>query len=373
VVMFLPMLPHLQEYFAVSVTQISWLPNIGYLTMIVFSIIVGKLINKVGIKNLILISLSLWILGIVIELIALGSISFYTFVMGRFIEGVGEAFIFPILLSMNKAELKVAKEEKIGLSLIEFSAALGGLIAAMISGKLLNNPGKFLVIPISIAVITMVFIIFKFNKTRLFEEQKEVVNEKAKESMKAYISLLIMIFMVQAIFVSIQVYLAYYLEVFNASSLTGVIISIEEVMIGLGTLAPIFIFKNMSFKRIRNIIVVALGLGSVILALQISIYIAIATSAVIAFFVGAGFTALNFYVLKTIKTKVTQKLSLYSTIRISGGFVLSIVWGNLIESYKSSGLSYREIFKYLYLFEGIYIVLIFIIIVYMQKREVSFE
>src|SRR5471030_2093111 len=90
VVMFLPMLPHIQEIFGVSVSEISWIPNLGYLTMIIFSTFVGKIINRVGIKKLLLLSLILWIIGISIEILAFSNLHFYIFVSGRLVEGIGE-------------------------------------------------------------------------------------------------------------------------------------------------------------------------------------------------------------------------------------------------------------------------------------------
>ena len=94
VVMFLPMFPHIQEVFGVSVSQISWIPNVAFLTMIIFAILVSKIINRVGIKKLLLISLILWITGIVLEIVALSNLHFYVFVIGRFVEGIGELLCF---------------------------------------------------------------------------------------------------------------------------------------------------------------------------------------------------------------------------------------------------------------------------------------
>ena len=95
VVMFLPMLPHIQAIFSVSVSQISWIPNVGYLTMIAFSILVGKIVNKVGIRRLLLISLILWIIGISIEILAFNNLYFYVFLLGRFFRRNWRSFYFP--------------------------------------------------------------------------------------------------------------------------------------------------------------------------------------------------------------------------------------------------------------------------------------
>ncbi|MBC8062854.1 MAG: MFS transporter [Clostridiaceae bacterium] len=371
VVMFLPMLPHIQQVFGVSVSQISWIPNVGYLTMIIFSSFVGKIINKVGIKRLLLFSLILWIMGISIEILALNNLYFNVFITGRVIEGIGEAFIFPLLLSMNKVGLRNKGNEKVGLSLIEFGAALGGLIAAIIAGQFINNPKQFLIIPISIAVLAGLFIFIRLKLVVLKELEDKEQDKGIKEGKKTFISLLLMIFMIQTIFASIQVYLAYYMEAFSLPNLTGAVISIEQIIVALGTITPIFFFKRVSFKSFRNIIVLVFVFGTTILGMQVSIYISVVALSIIAFFVGASFTYLNIYLSKIIKTKAAQKLSLYTSIRYTGGFVLSFSWGKLIENYRGNLQGYAEIFRRLYIFEGIMVVGIFLVVIFLQGDLVS--
>lgn len=370
VVMFLPMFPHIQKVFGVSVSQISWIPNVGFLTMIIFAILVSKIINKVGIKNLLLISLILWITGILLEMLAFSNLHFYVFVTGRFIEGIGEAFIFPLLLSMNKAELKTQGSEKIGLSLIEFGAALGGLISGIIAGKFINSPQQFLIIPICIAVLVGLFILMKLKRVVLIEIKDKGQGKEIKESNKAYISLLLMIFIIQIIFSSIQVYLAYYMDAFLLPNLTGVVISIEQILLAIGTIAPIFFLKKISIKTTRNTIFLVFVFGIILLSMQASIYLSILGFSIMAFSVGVGFTISNISVSKVISTNVSQKLSLYTSIRNSGGFVLSFIWGKMIASYRETGQSYGNIFKQLYTLEGIIAIGIFIIIILMQKEVV---
>ncbi|MBW9172697.1 MFS transporter [Clostridium estertheticum] len=373
VVMFLSMFPHIQEVFGVSVSQISWIPNVAFLTMIIFAILVSKIINRVGIKKLLLISLILWIIGIVLEIVALSNLHFYVFVIGRFVEGIGEAFMFPLLLSMNKFELKTLGSEKIGLSLIEFGAALGGLISGIISGNFINNPRQFLIIPICFAIIVGVFIIIKLKPVVLIDTDTEIQNKEVKESNKAYISLVLMIFIIQTIFSSIQVYLAYYMDAISSPNLTGFVISIEQILLAIGTIAPIVILKKISLRTTRNIIFLIFVFGAFILSLQISIYLSILGFGIMAFCIGVGFTISNICVTKVISIKVSQKLSIYTAIRNAGGFVLSFVWGNMIANYHESGQSYGEIFRHLYTFEGIIVTGIFIIIIFMQKGEVMFK
>ena len=341
--------------------------------MIIFAILVSKIINKVGIKKLLLISLILWITGIVLEIFAFSNLHFYIFVTGRFIEGIGEAFIFPLLLSMNKAELKTQSSEKIGLSLIEFGAALGGLISGFIAGKFINNPQQFLIIPICIAVLVGAFILMKLKSVVLIDTETKSEGKVIKESNKAYINLLLMIFIIQIIFSSIQVYLAYYMDAFLAPNLTGVVISIEQILLAIGTIAPILFLKKISIKTTRDIIFFIFVFGIVILSLQISIYLSILGFAIMAFSIGVGFTISNICVSEVVSTKVSQKLSIYTSIRNGGGFVLSFIWGKMIADYREAGLSYGDIFKNLYTFEGIIAICIFIIVIFMQKEVVIFK
>ena len=367
VVMFLPMFPHIQGTFGVSVSKISWVPNVGYLTMIIFAVYVSKIMNKVGIKKLLLVSLILWVTGILFEIFAFSNLHFYVFVVGRFIEGIGEAFIFPLLLSMNKTELKNQGSEKVGLSLIEFGSALGGLIAGTVAGKFINNPQQFLIIPISIAILTVVFILIKLKVIVLTDTENKSQGKEINESNKTYISLLIMIFIIQIIFASIQVYLAYYMDALSLPNLTGTVISIEQILLAIGTIAPILFLKKMSLKKIRNIIFLVFVFGIVALGMQVSIYLSILGFSIMAFSIGIGFTISNICISKVVKTKISQKLSVYTSIRNSGGFVLSFVWGKMIAGYRETGQSYGEIFKHLYTFEVIIVIGVFIIIMLLQK------
>ena len=328
VVMFLPMLPSIQGIFKVSVSQISWLPNVGYLTMIIFAILAGKFINKIGYKRLLLMSLIIWIMGISIEVLAFKSLNYYVLVLGRFIEGMAEAIIFPILLSMNKAVFKNIRDERIGLSLMELGAALGGLVAAIIAGKFHNSPEQFLIIPVIIAGAIGIFIFRSISEVLTVKNEDVSKYIGIKEDKKEFLSLLIFIFMIQMIFSSIQVYLVYYMEVFSRSNYTGFVLAIEQVLLALGTITPILAFKQISFKITRNMIVLPCILGVSVLAMQISIYISVVSVALIAFFVGVGFTTLNIHLSKIISTKVSQKVSLYTSIRFLGGFCFPFVGVN---------------------------------------------
>jgi MFS family permease len=368
VVMFLPMLPSIQVIFGASVSQISWIPNIGYITMILFAVIGGNIINKAGLKSLLLISLLLWIIGISIEILSFNK-TYYVFIFGRFIEGIGEAIIFPILLYMNKVVFKGKKDEKFGSSLIEFGAALGGLISAVIAGKFVSSPQQFLFIPLTIAVLTGIFIFTNIKEVPLVQDEVAAEGMEMSESRKAFVSLLLLIFMTQTIFSSIQVYLAYYMNVYSAANFTGVLLSIEQIFAALGTIAPIYLLKHISFNKIRNIIILVFIGGVCLLGVHLSIYITIASAAAISFFVGVGFTTLNIYLSKIIHTKVSQKVSIYTSIRYSGGFILSLCWGKFIETHRELGQNYGEIFKHLYIAAGIMAVVLFLVIALLQKNE----
>ncbi|MBW9153029.1 hypothetical protein [Clostridium estertheticum] len=167
--------------------------------------------------------------------------------------------------------------------------------------------------------------------------------------------------------------MAYYMDAISSPNLTGFVISIEQILLAIGTIAPIVILKKISLRTTRNIVFLIFVFGTIILSLQISIYLSISGFGIMAFCIGVGFTISNICVTKVISIKVSQKLSIYTAIRNAGGFVLSFVWGNMIASYRESGQSYGEIFRHLYTFEGIIVVCIFIIIIFTQKGEVMFK
>ncbi|MDW8800509.1 MFS transporter [Clostridium sp. A1-XYC3] len=371
VVMFLPMFPNLQETFGVTVSKIAWLPNIGYLTMILFSPLVGKVIKKIGAKKLLLFCLFLWVAGICIELLAIKILSYGLFVFGRFIEGIGEATFFPILLSINKAVMKEEKDSKIGASLIETGSAIGGLIAAILAGYFLNSPQVFLLIPIALGVMVWIFVLLKIKEVVL-EEREDLVTTGAGESKKAYISLLFMIFGTQMVFASSQVFLAYYMEIFAAVNRTGFLISLEQILIAVGTIVPVILLKRLSFIDIRNILLVVFLLGSVLLAMQISFGISVISLLIITLFVGIGFTTLNIYLSRAVVSNASQKMSLYTSVRFAAGFFLSFTWGKFIEVYRNLGHSYSETFYVLYLITASLAVVIFFIVYLLQKEDLSF-
>ena len=160
---------------------------------------------------------------------------------------------------MNKSELKNQGSERVGLSLIEFGAAIGGLIAAIVAGKFINNPEQFLIIPISIASLAGLFIFMKLKFIPLSDaENKSIQGEVIREDNKVYITLLLMI----------------------------------------------FILKKISFKVTRNIIFLVFIFTIIILAIQVSVYLSILGVSIIAFFIGVGFTVVNIYLSKSISTKV---------------------------------------------------------------------
>lgn len=372
VVMFLPMFPNLQEIFGVTVSKIAWLPNIGYLTMILFSPLVGKIIKRIGPKRLLLSCLLLWIAGICIELFAIKVLNYTFFAFGRFVEGVGEATFFPILLSMNKAVMKEERDSKMGASLIETGSSIGGLVAAILAGYFLNSPQTFLLIPIAIGSLVWFFVLLAIKEVSLEDEDESIKVNEVKESKKAYISLLFLIFGTQMVFAASQVYLSYYMEIFEAANRTGILISLEQILIAVGTIAPIILLRRFSFINIRTMLLVAFLAGSVLLAMQISFSISVISLILIALFVGIGFTTLNIYLSRAVKSNISQKISLYTSIRFAAGFFLSFTWGKFIETYKNLGHNYSETFYVLYLSTAALAAVIFIIVYILQKEDLSF-
>ncbi|GFZ34471.1 hypothetical protein CSC2_49970 [Clostridium zeae] len=370
VVMFLPMFQSLQSIFGVSVSSIAWLPNIGYLSMILFPAVAGKVMSKIGAKKSLLLFIVVWIIGISVEIIALNTVSYFIFCSGRLIEALAEAAFFPILLSMNKIVMKEERDGKLGSSLVEIGSAIGGLIAAVVAGYFLNSPKTFLLIPIVIGALTWIFVFSSINEISI-EEDNESNNKllKVKENKFDYISLLFMIFMTQITFAASQVYLSYYMESFNASNSTGLVISIEQILIATGAMSPMLLLRYFSFRSIRNTLIGVFVVCPIILALHISLPLSILALSAICLIVGIGFSTLNIYLSKTVVTNASQKISFYTAVRFAGGFALSFIWGNYIDKYKALGYNYIKIFNNLYMMMAVLVVIISVIVIIMQNSN----
>lgn len=367
IVMLLPILSTLQEYFGVSVTKISWLPNIGYLNMIIFSPIIGIFAKKVKVNKLLLVTISIWVLGIVVELIGFKRVDFNMFALGRFIEGIGEASFFPILLIINKERIKNESDSKVGLSLIEIGSAIGGLISGTLAGLMSKNLGGFLVIPMVLGVITIIYVMTTIDNIDISKGVES--NVVRGGSNKIFISLLISIFIGQAVFVSSQVYLSYYLEIFNMVNKTGIIIALQQICITLGALAPVILLKKFEMKQIRNSVAIAVILSLITLVYSSSFVLSIGVLLIISFATGVVFTTLNIALSNEVKHNVSQKMSIYTAVRFLGGFIFSYNFGNIIGKLRQNGYEYSEIFSKLYLGVLIIVILVAIIVCLLQKKK----
>lgn len=372
VVMFFPILPTLQKIFGVTISQVSWLPNIGYLVMILFSPVVGSLIKKTGTKPLLLTFVFLWIFGISMEILSITIIKYPLFIFGRFIEALGEAAFFPLVLSMSKVALS-SEDQKKSSTILEIGAAAGGLAAAMITGSFVNEPIKLFLIPIAIGIIVWFFILISIKNAHEKVEENFISEDIPQDNKKIYISLVLMIFSAQAIFGSIQVYLAYYMESFKAIVSTGRVLSLEQILGVVGTILPVILLRKLSFKTIRNYVFIVFIVSAVGIGMHLSLGISILFLALTALFVGIAFSTLNIFLAKSIHTNVSRKMSLYTAIRFLGGFLISLLWGRLIEFYAVRGLNYSETFKILYFGIAVFALIIVVVSMTLQKDEKMLE
>ena len=372
VVMFFPILPTLQKIFGVTISQVSWLPNIGYLVMILFSPVVGSLIKKTGTKPLLLTFVFLWIFGISIEILSITIIKYPLFVFGRFIEALGEAAFFPLVLSMSKVALS-SEDQKKSSTILEIGAAAGGLVAAMITGSFINEPIKLFLIPITIGIIVWFFILISIKNAHEKVEENFISEDVPQDNKKIYISLVLLIFSAQAIFGSIQVYLAYYMESFKAIGSTGRVLSLEQILGVVGTILPVILLRKLSFKAIRNYVFIVFIVSAVGIGMHLSLGISMLFLALTALFVGIAFSTLNIFLAKSIHTNVSRKMSLYTSIRFLGGFLISLLWGRLIEFYAVRGFDYSATFKILYFGIAVFAFIIVVVSMTLQKDEKVLE
>ena len=172
----LPAIPDLIVDLDISYENLSWILASLLVTGAVMTPIAGKLSDIYGKKKVLLIILTVYILGLLLEAMAT---NFLSLVTARVMQGVGIS-MFPIAFSIIRAKFP---PEKLAIALGIFGSTLtgGAVIGLIISGSIFERFGwqaTFLFMtPIAIILFGIIVKFVRVKET----DQQQLVSNKASE------------------------------------------------------------------------------------------------------------------------------------------------------------------------------------------------
>ena len=184
--MLIPILPLIQKQLKISEVQSSLIITVYAAISIVFIPIAGFISDRFGRKKVILIGLTIAAIGGGISgagaWLLTEKTAYWVILIGRFIQGIGAAGAFPVVIplvgDMYKNDADVSK----GLGIIETSNTFGKVLSPIL-GSLLANIIWFM----PIVVIPFIAIVSIIAVARFVKEKQKKSKKKNKESLKQFI------------------------------------------------------------------------------------------------------------------------------------------------------------------------------------------
>lgn len=178
--LFVPSFPELQNHFSVSPFWIEALLSVNFIGYCLSLFLVGDLADRYGRKPIILLGITIFIIGSVICLI---TTSYYFFLIGRFLQGIGIAA--PSILSfLIIADAYPIKEQQFLLAMLNgvmnVSVALAPVIGSYVTMHF-HWQGNFIVL-LLIGLITLVM-------TLIFVPSYQAPKTKETLSLHSYFSI----------------------------------------------------------------------------------------------------------------------------------------------------------------------------------------
>ncbi|CAH1191990.1 Bacillibactin exporter [Paenibacillus auburnensis] len=176
--MLLPILPQISEELGISAFKVSMVITVYGLIAILMIPIAGYLSDRFGRKIVILPSLILAALGGAVCVAAAwffsGVTAYWVILGGRFLQGIGAAGAFPIVLPFVGDLFKDEKEVSKGLGIIETSNTFGKVLSPILGAYLgiVLWYAPFIAIPI-LCLISFTLVVFLVKKPKS-EEKAEV-------------------------------------------------------------------------------------------------------------------------------------------------------------------------------------------------------
>ncbi|NBD26897.1 MFS transporter [Paenibacillus sp. T1] len=178
--MLIPILPLMQRKLKISALQTSLIITIYAGVSIVCIPIAGYLSDRFGRKLVILIGLSIAAIGGVVSSLAvwlMGHSGYWLILAGRFVQGIGAAGAFPIVLPLVGDMFKREEEVSSGLGMIETANTFGKVLSPVLGSAL-----ALIIWYMPFAVIPVISAVSILSVAFLVKAPKKKTPEKADQS-----------------------------------------------------------------------------------------------------------------------------------------------------------------------------------------------
>jgi len=183
--MLIPILPQISKVLGISSFKVSMLITVYAVVAILLIPIAGYLSDRYGRKKIIIPSLIIAALGGAVSAVAAwllsGTGAYYVILAGRFLQGIGAAGAFPIVIPLVGDMFKEEEEVSKSLGIIETSNTFGKVVSPIL-GALLGSFIWFLPfisIPV-LCLISLVLVIFLVKTPKLNNNDKQSLREFLK-------------------------------------------------------------------------------------------------------------------------------------------------------------------------------------------------
>lgn len=183
--MLIPILPQISRALKISSLKVSMLITVYAIVAILLIPIAGYLSDRYGRKKIIIPSLVITALGGAVAAVAAwlleGTSAYYVILAGRFLQGIGAAGAFPIVIPLVGDMFKGEEEVSKSLGIIETSNTFGKVVSPIL-GALLGSFIWFLpfiAIPI-LCLISLVLVLFLVKTPKSSSDDKQSLSEFLK-------------------------------------------------------------------------------------------------------------------------------------------------------------------------------------------------
>ncbi|MFC4401490.1 MFS transporter [Gracilibacillus xinjiangensis] len=331
--MLIPVLPIMEKEIGISSFQSSLIITIYSVVAIILIPIAGYLSDKVGRKKVIIPSLIITGVGGILSAYAAWSMNdpYLMIMIGRFLQGIGAAGAFPVVLPTVGDMFEDEKDVSTGLGIIEtsntFGKVLSPIIGALLAVVIWYLPFVFIPIFCAIAILLVLFLVKPpkddavSQKTfhQFFQEVKETFKNNGKWLITVFIIGCLNMFILFGFLFHFSTVLENKYNMEGAGK--GVILAIPLLLLCIASfLAGKKIGKNkviMKWTIFAGNLIAAGGLVFVkteLSALMITIFLSIAGLGI-----GMSLPALDALITEGLKKDVRGTItSLYSSMRFLG-------------------------------------------------------
>lgn len=125
-----PIYPSIARQLGVGAGDIAAVPTAGYLAVLLFVTAWGWLAERIDLVRLFVAGVALWLLGAVAQAFALAEAWFQFLVVGRFVQGIGEAGLYLLALAIVRQRMPGAARYR-GAGRLEIGSSVGGVLGPL--------------------------------------------------------------------------------------------------------------------------------------------------------------------------------------------------------------------------------------------------